>query len=420
MLTPGTIQIVKQTAPLLGQHAEELTRLFYQRMFKHNPEVKPFFNAAHQHSGRQQKALAGAIVAYASHIDRLEAIGSAVELIAHKHVSLTVKPEHYPIVGENLLAAIKELLGDRATPEIIDAWAEAYTHLAEIMIARENQLYQEQTQQHGWTGFRDFKVTGKTLESDEIVSLYLKPSDGGPVREHKPGQYLTLRLPSPGDPHADTTMRNYSISAGPNREHLRISVKREDAPTHGGPAGFVSNTLHKTINVGDHVEVGPPCGEFVLDTDPTIKRPLVLISGGVGITPLLSMLYAAINNKLDREIYFIHAARNGDVHAFRQEVTELAKQHPKVHVQYCYSEPTESDQRENRFHWRGYVDLACLKSALNEPDADYYFCGPTPFMELVSASLFEWGVPAGRIRYEHFGPQLELEPAIIAGTSSDA
>lgn len=421
MLKPETIRIVKQTAPLLGRHAEELTRLFYRRMFEYNPEVKPYFNASHQHDGRQQKALAGAIVAYAAHIDRLEAIGAAIDLIAHKHVSLTVQPEHYPIVGENLLAAIKELLGDKATPEIMGAWEQAYAHLADILIAREGTLYTEQAQHHGWNGFREFRVTGKTVESREITSLYLEPVDGGPVREHQPGQYLTLRLPSPGNAHCGTTMRNYSISAGPNREHLRISVKREGAPPQGGPAGYVSNALHDTVNVGDRVEIGPPCGDFVLDTDPQARRPLVLISGGVGITPLLSMLHAAVDKQLDRAVYFIHAARCGEVHAFRQEVAELAKRHPKVHVHYCYSSPTEQDHKAQRFHSQGFVDLSRLRSVLPGPDADFYFCGPLPFMELVSAGLRDWGVPEDRIRYEHFGPQLKLEPAAaVSGTPADA
>ena len=144
MLSPQTIAIVKATAPVVAEHAETITRRFYNLMFAGNPEVQAYFNPAHQHSGGQQRALAGAICAYAANIDNLDALGMAVELIAQKHCSLGIQPEHYPIVGKHLLAAIKDVLGDGATDEIIAAWAEAYGFLAEIFIGREEQIYAAQ------------------------------------------------------------------------------------------------------------------------------------------------------------------------------------------------------------------------------------------------------------------------------------
>src|SRR6478672_8536369 len=143
MLKESTVAIVKSTAPILEEHGELLTRHFYTRMFKHNPEVAPFFNAANQAAGLQQKALAAAICAYAANIDNLEVLGGAVELIAQKHASLQIKAEHYPIVGENLLASIREVLGPGATDEVIEAWGEAYGFLADILIGRERQIYHE-------------------------------------------------------------------------------------------------------------------------------------------------------------------------------------------------------------------------------------------------------------------------------------
>ncbi len=414
MLSPQTIQTVKQTAPILGQHAEELTRLFYKRMFRENPEVKPFFNAAHQVSGGQQKALAGAIVAYATHIDNLSALGEAVELIAHKHASLQIQPEHYPIVGENLLAAIQELLGDAATDDIINAWAEAYGFLAEILIGREKELYQFHEDHHGWSGFRPFRVVGKRIESDEIMSLYLRPVDGGEVREHQPGQYITVRLPSPGGEHGDTAMRNYSVSLGPNRKELRISVKRESALSPNLPQGFASNTIHDEIQVGDEVEVGPPCGEFVLDVQASSEKPLVLMSGGVGITPVLSMLHAATDHRLDRDIVFLHAARNGPVHAFADEVHVQAQRHGRTTVHYRYSEPTEADRVMENFDSEGFVDLALLQSLLDGPDAEYFYCGPLPFMRAVTQALRAWGVPESQMHFEFFGPKEAIEAAASA------
>src|SRR5918993_246981 len=155
MISAQTIDIVKSTAPVLNEHGEILTRHFYKRMFSHNPEVAPFFNPAHQAVGLQQKALAGAICAYAAHIDNLEFLGGAVELIAQKHASLQIKPEHYPIVGENLLASIREVLGAAATDDIINAWAEAYGFLAEILIGRERQIYRENAKKPGgWEGLK--------------------------------------------------------------------------------------------------------------------------------------------------------------------------------------------------------------------------------------------------------------------------
>jgi nitric oxide dioxygenase len=155
MLPQRTIDIVKATAPVLEEHGETLTQHFYKRMFAHNPEVAPLFNPAHQRAGSQQKALAAAICAYAANIDNLEVLGGAVELIAQKHASLRILPEHYPIVGENLLASIREVLGPGATDEVIAAWTEAYGFLAEILIGREAQIYSAHAKaRNGWTGFK--------------------------------------------------------------------------------------------------------------------------------------------------------------------------------------------------------------------------------------------------------------------------
>lgn len=262
MLTEETIAIVKSTVPVLEKNGETLTRHFYQRMFAKNPEVAPFFNRANQAAGSQQKALAAAICAYAANIDNLEVLGGAVELIAQKHASLQIQPEQYPIVGENLLASIREVLGEGATEAVIQAWGEAYGFLAGILIGREKEIYHQQaTAPHGWTGFKPFRVLRKEVESDVITSFYLAPVDGAAAPDFMPGQYLTVRVPSPC---GHTTMRNYSLSDKPGQPWLRISVKREVGGNAETPDGFVSNLLHRSVNVGDALEVGPPCGEFFL------------------------------------------------------------------------------------------------------------------------------------------------------------
>ena len=402
-MTPENIQIVKESAAVLGENAEALTRLFYQRLFEGDPQVKAYFNEANQHKGEQQQALAGAVVAYAINIEDPSVLGSAVELIAHKHVSLGIQPDHYPIVGKHLLGAIKELLGDQATDQLINAWAEAYGQLADIMIGRETDLYGQQKENHGWTGFRKFKVDRKAVESDEITSFYLTPVDGAPISPHLPGQYLTVRLDQPADDQ-HTTMRSYSISSAPGEAWFRISVKRE--PSTGTiPAGTISNRLHDSMEAGDVIDIAPPSGEFTLDTTAETSRPLVLLSGGVGITPILSMLHAAVQQNTDRKIVFIHAARNRSVHAFADEVQQLASENPNVTVHFRLG---EADDPVPGLISKGFIDLSLIEQLVGTPDSDFYFCGPKPFMDSISKTLTGWNVPESQIRFEDFGPSSTL------------
>lgn len=409
MLSEQTIAIVKSTAPILDQHGEALTRHFYRRMFEKNPEVAPFFNPANQTQGTQQKALAAAICAYAANIDNLEVLGGAVELIAQKHASLQVKAEHYPIVGENLLASIREVLGEGATDAVIAAWAEAYGFLANILIGRENEIYHlHQLAPNGWQGFKKFRVTKKERESDVITSFYLEPADGAPAPAFKPGQYLTLRVPSPC---GHTTMRNYSLSDKPGRPWLRISVKRETGRDASTPDGFVSNHLHQEVKVGDLLEVGPPCGEFFLDLSENHTRPLVLISAGVGITPVMSMLQGVLESAPSRPVYFIHAALNGRTHAFREAVRALGAAHSNLTVHTRYSEATDEDRAKGWCDSEGFVDGPLIESLIPDRDADYYFCGPKPFMVNIYHQLLEWGIAATQVHLEFFGPKQELQKA---------
>ena len=367
----------RMTMPALKTHGKTLTRHFYERMFAGNPEVKELFNPAHQQAGSQQKALAGAICAYAERIDQPEVLRDALELIAQKHASLGIKPEHYPIVGEHLLGAIREVLGEAATDNVINAWAEAYQYLADVLIQREAEIYAQHAEQHGWQGFDEFVVEKKQRESEIITSFYLRPRDGGALPWFEAGQYISVRVP--GDT-TRTTMRNYSLSCYPGQPHYRISVKREPAPSDDAPDGYVSHYLDDRIEAGDTLEVGPPCGEFTLQTPDDPARPLVLISGGVGITPLLLMLHAAVETQPDRPIWFIHGALNGDTHAFGEEVRALARCHRNVRVHVRYSEPTDVDRRDGLFEDEGFVDIQLVCELVTQPDADFYFCGPKPMM----------------------------------------
>ena len=406
MLSEKTISIIKATVPVLQEGGEALTRHFYKRMFSHNPEVLPFFNSSNQETGAQQQALAAAICAYATHIDNLGVLSGAVELIAQKHASLRIKPEHYPVVGENLLESIKEVLGDAATDEIIVAWGEAYNFLANILIAREEQIYSEQAEiPGGWRDFKNFKVIKKEKESDVITSFYLEPEDGMKPPSFKAGQYITVRFPSPC---GHTTMRNYSLSDKPHQNYLRISVKREEGAQT--PEGYVSNLLHKQIEVGSILEIAPPCGEFVLNPKNN-ERLLVFIAAGVGITPILSMLMTALETMPERNIVLIHANMHESNQAFRSVIDNLALQHSNLKTHYCYSDSAPKGvircPADNVSE--GFVDAALIKSVTAGCNADYYFCGPKQFMANIYQVLHSWNVPASQINFEFFGPRQEIE-----------
>ncbi|NOU91594.1 NO-inducible flavohemoprotein [Paenibacillus sp. LMG 31460] len=400
MLTEQTIRVIKSTVPVLEVHGVTITKRFYDRLFTDHPELLNIFNHANQKQGRQQTALANAVYAAALHIDRLEAILPAVKQIAHKHRSLGVKAEHYPIVGHHLLAAIKEVLGDAATDEILQAWAEAYGIIADAFISIEAEMYDTSAQQPGgWKDFRPFRVERKNKESDVITSFYLAPQDGGALATFEPGQYVSIRIQIPGEDH--THIRQYSLSHAPGKPYYRISVKREDN-NPAIPAGKASVYLHKQVQEGDVLWLSAPAGDFTLDQKDT--RPVVLISGGVGLTPMISMLHSLPTMSPNRQVTFIHAAQNGQHHALRREVEELAEQQPQVTVAWCYQQPTEADAAEHAFHKEGYIDLPWLQSIIPTAEASFYFCGPVPFMKAVNHALREWGVPDTDRHYEFFGP----------------
>ncbi|NOU93949.1 NO-inducible flavohemoprotein [Paenibacillus sp. LMG 31456] len=404
MLSEKTILTIKSTVPVLEVHGMAITKKFYERLFTHHPELLNIFNHANQKQGKQQAALANAVYAAALHIDKLEAILPVVKQIAHKHRSLGVRAEHYPIVGEHLLAAIQEVLGDAATDEILRAWSEAYAVIADAFISVEADMYkQSQEQNGGWAEFRSFRVARKVKESDVITSFYLVPQDGGAIAAFEPGQYISVKIQIPGDSH--THIRQYSLSDASGKSYYRISVKREDA-LQGRPAGKVSVFLHEQIKEGDVLAISAPAGDFTLELQDS--KPIVLISGGVGLTPMISMLNTWAATDPSRPLTFIHAAQHGDMHAMREHVEELALQHPQLSVHWCYARPTERDREANAFHKEGLIDFPWLTSVVGNKESSFYFCGPTPFMKAVNEILIEWGVTKTNIHYEFFGPASNL------------
>lgn len=395
-LSERTIALVKATIPALEAHGEQIVQAMYRRLFE-NPTVRDLFNHSHQgDSGSQPRALTNAIMAYARNIENPAVLMPVIERIAQKHVGLQVLNEHYPHVAAALLSAIKDVLGGAATEEILAAWGEAYWFLAKVLIGREDAIYREQaTAAGGWTGWRRFKITRIRDENAIITSFVLRPVDGNPVLRHRPGQYLTFRLNIPGQ---GGVRRNYSISSAANGKTYRISVKRE-------PLGLASNWLHDHATVGTILEVAPPAGEFFLAEKP--ERPVVLLSGGVGLTPMVAMLEAIAHQHADLPVHYIHGTLDGTTHAMGDYVSALAAGNPNIRVTTFYQTPRDDDAEHDR---AGLIDAQWLKDHA-PANADFFLCGPRPFLRAYVGALARSGVPEDRIHYEFFGPAEELMAA---------
>lgn len=270
------------------------------------------------------------------------------------------------------------------------------------------------------SGFRELKLIAKIRESSVVTSFHLEPVDPHGWRAFQPGQFLVLRIPSADG--GGFVLRNYSVSCPPsNTGSYRITVKRESAPQPGLPDGLGSCHLHDRVEVGDVLVAEGPRGDFVLDREST--RPVVLLSGGVGLTPLVSMLHALAAT--DRRVHFIHACDNGNVHALRDEVEALAASRPGIAPHFCYRFPTDEDKASRRHHSEGLVTRELLQSLLPLDDYEVYLCGPPPFMQALYPILRGLGIEKHRIFYEFFGPATVLEqvsaaPAPVAAPVSAA
>lgn len=255
-------------------------------------------------------------------------------------------------------------------------------------------------------GFVSFRVVEKRTESAAITSFVLAAADGSPRRPFRPGQFVIVRLP---DANGGTLLRNYSLS-GDARDpaRLRISVKREPAPADRPelPPGQGSNYLHDCVEVGDLLELAGPAGEFVLDENSA--RPVLLLSGGVGLTPMLSMLHR-LSRDSTRPVYFVHACENGAAHAFRDEVLTLAAARPGITVHFCYRNPSADDLAGQACHSQGLISRETLQALLPLDDYDAYLCGPRPFMQANWRLLRSLGIARERIHYEFFGPATILD-----------
>ncbi|KAH7319584.1 globin-like protein [Stachybotrys elegans] len=408
-LTQAQVKLVKATVPILKQHGNTITTTFYRNMLNTHPELKNVFSLRSQETGAQPAALAKSVLAYASHIDDLGKLGPAVEHIAMKHVSLFIRPEQYDIVGKHLVEAFGIVLGDALTPEIVDAWVAAYGQLANIFIQREKTLYAEMGD---WQDWRKFEIVKKEAETDAITSFTLKPVDGKFIPSYLPGQYVSLQVPV-RELNGLHQSRQFSLSEAPiaNMNHYRVTVKKEameDASIEdlaaGKVPGLISNILHNRYNVGDVVELSPPHGDFFLDAKSLPETtPIVLLSAGVGATPVMSMLQTLLNANSSRPISWLHGARDSSNVCFKKDVQEAAAKHSNVRARFFVKTVEEADKAD---HVEGRLDVARLDQEetlhLDDASTQYFICGPEKWMHQTKNFLLGKGVTAERTHLELF------------------
>ncbi|MFF9404928.1 globin domain-containing protein [Streptomyces anandii] len=399
MLSPESAAVVRATLPAVGGALDEITTRFYGTMFSEQPELLDgLFNRGNQASGEQRRALAGSIAAFAQALlaDPDARPHALLSRIAHKHAALGVTEDQYTIVHKYLFRAIGDVLGDAVTPEVAGAWDEVYWLMAGALIAREARLYQEAgvDPRRPW---RQWTVVERREETADVVSFLLRPADGEPVPPARAGQYVSVRVLMPDGVHQ---LRQYSLSGGPDDQLRRITVKRVPGADEA-PEGEVSNQLHRTVRTGDELTLSAPFGDVVLDDS---EAPLLLVSAGIGCTPMAGMLEHLVATGSGREVWVLHADRSPADHALRADTRRLVDELPDARAQFWYEQDAaaEPGAREGLMETEGLQLPA---------DADVYLCGSLPFMRAARTQLLEAGVPARRIRYEVFGPDLWLAHA---------
>lgn len=387
MLSQTTIHTIKATVPVLEEHGLTITTRFYELLFSNHPELWNVFNHANQMRFTQQEALAKALHAAASHIEQIETIAPAVNKIAHKHRSVGVKAEHYPIVGHFLIIAMKEVLGEGASKEVIGAWEEVYDVLSQQFIKIESALEKEAK----WSGFLPLKITRKVRETRDITSFYLQAEN----RSFLPGQYVSVKVHVNGYDH----IRQYSLSNGNNQQAYRISVKREQPAD--GPSGIVSQYMHDHVNVGDNLHVSAPAGTVRYDHES--ENPLVFISAGSGVTPMISMLKKVTTEQPERDVHFVYGTANSETHVFKEEVEDVGQTHSQVQQYIFYKNPLKNDTY-TKVGELNQEAIAGIISPLNDPEI--IIGGSKQFIDDMYTSLKACDVDDNRIRYESFEPQI--------------
>jgi nitric oxide dioxygenase len=404
MLSDTSSPVIEATLPVVGEHIEEIAKRFYKHMFEARPDLLDgLFNRGNQADGRQQQALAGSIAAFAGFLvnkpDQLP--DHLLSRIAHKHVSLGLSPDQYQVVHDHLMWAIVDVLGDAVTPEVAAAWDEVYWLMANMLINKERGLYNA-VHLSPETIWRTWRVTRRIQETDDVVTFIVERTDERDVKPSLPGQYVTIKMAMHDGVHQP---RQYSLTRADDGHHRQFAVKR----VHGLPTpdGEMSNFLHDEVQVGDEVVLSVPFGDVVLEyTD----RPVVLASAGIGITPMAGMLSHLVKSGSRRQVMLLHADDTAESFPLRAQVTEDLAKLPDATLSTWFLEPAAPGTGGTGGaggvpEFEGFMDV----NAVDLPDdAEYYLCGPLPFLKSVRSALIAKGVPAKDIQYEVFGPDLWL------------
>jgi nitric oxide dioxygenase len=390
MLSPQALPLIEATLPLVGERLPAIATGFYGRMFAAHPELfDGLFSRSNQKSGVQQQALAGSIAAFAAHLvrDPTNAPEIMLSRIAHKHVSLGIRPEQYDVVYRYLFESIAAELSDVITDPIAAAWTEVYWLMAHALIKQEKSLYSGAASDRplaAWT------VTDRVPAGSDAVTFTLEPADDTPPSASMPGQYVgvTVRMPD-----GIRQVRQYSLSAGTGTSTRVFTVKLDGD-------GEVSPVLHRDVWVGDELTLSNPCGDITVSPG---DGPLLLASAGIGCTPLASVLRSLADAGTEREVLVLHAESTLERWALRGQMCADVDALPGATLQLWLETPHPGTASST-----GYMDLDAV---LIPDDASVYLCGPLPFMRGMRAQALAAGVPAARIHYEVFGPDLWLASA---------
>ncbi|MGY0413725.1 globin domain-containing protein [Staphylococcus sp. mip270_02] len=379
MLNEKERNIIKETVPVLQQKGEEITSYFYNRMFTRHPELKNMFNQTNQKKGLQSTALAQSVLAAAINIDDLTRIMPVVKEIAYKHCALQVPEAGYDIVGENLLAAIQNVLGLPEDDAIIATWAKAYGEIASVFINVEKDIYNEMT----WDGFKPFEIINIEPTTSDIKAFTVK-SDEYNLSKFEAGQYITVDVES--DKLEYRAKRHYSIVEG-DEHTLTFAVKRDVTDSHEGE---VSTILHDEMQVGGTINLSAPVGRFGIVND---TAPQLFIGSGIGVTPLIPMFNEITKSNV--KVDFIQNVESVQEIPFNNKIEDIANNNDNA--SYIIH-----DKQKN-----GYIDATYLSQFISA-DTEIYVCGGVKFLQSIITTLKEIGVEEQRIHFESFIPRLSV------------
>ncbi|QTG82252.1 globin domain-containing protein [Arthrobacter crystallopoietes] len=389
MLSEKSRPIIEATLPLVGERLGSITPNFYSRLFAAHPELlHGLFSRANQRNGEQQKALAGSIAAFASAMVANPDLVPETMLsrIANKHTSLGITEDQYDIVYKYLFEAIAEELADVITAEIAEAWTEVYWLMANALIKIEKGLYAQQANDKMWM---PWQVVEKNPAGTGSMTFVLEPADDTPVTAARPGQFVSVKVQLPDGLRQ---VRQYSLSADVDSTDRRVFTTKLD------DGGEVSPVLHRNVQVGDVLELSNPYGDVTLDEGDT---PVVFATAGIGCTPSASALRSLARQGSSREVIVLHAEKNLEAWALRDQMVNDIEKLDGANLKLWLEEPAEGANT-------GFMSLQDVELPA---DASVYVCGPLPFMKSIRSQAIDAGIPATKIHYEVFGPDLWLASA---------